>query len=85
MKSNTRNFGGFLRNTANDSLSALGPYLKTKTFSWALVRTGHLSGPGSLSKKIKKENNKDCHKSDKVFPKIPSKIYFPFIQIIAQF
>ena len=62
--------------TVNDQLSALGAYLKTKAFGWALIWIGHLIRAGRLSK-----NKKNKNKNSKKYPAInPSKIIFKINQ-----
>ena len=39
-----------VRITVNDRINALGAYLKTKAFGWALIRTACLIGPGHFLK-----------------------------------
>ena len=69
----------------DDRISAPGPYLKTKSFGCALVRTGPLIRPGhTLEKKDKISKkcqvSKYCVKDAKFLPK-----YFPKLITIILF
>ena len=77
-----------VRITVNDRINALGAYLKTKAFGWALIRTACLIGPGHFLKIQKNKSNKKCQASTfstkitNFYLKNPS---FLLVQISAQF
>lgn len=80
--------------TVNDGLTALGAFLKTKAFGWALVWIGHFIGLRRYLKKLKKNNKKSQTSKlftkstkfiQKFYPKLITKIISLWLKLAAIF